>query len=47
MAELSTQMGSIIQMVQNNLNKTLVEVMQDTTMVRVLFQLRKKHIKSW
>ena len=47
MAELSTQMGSIIQMVQNNLNKTLVEVMQNTTMVRVLFLLSKKHVKSW
>lgn len=31
MAALSTQMGSIIQTVQNNLNKTLVEVMRNTT----------------
>ena len=32
MADLSTQMGSIIQTVQNNLNKTLVDVMDNTTM---------------
>ena len=32
MAALSTEMGGIIQTVQNNLNKTLVEVMQNTTM---------------
>ena len=32
MASLSTEMGSIIQTVQNNLNKTLVQVMQNTTM---------------
>lgn len=34
LAELSTQMGTIIQTVQDNLNKTLVEVMQNTTMVQ-------------
>ena len=32
LAALSTQMGAIVQTVQNNLNKTLVEVMQNTTM---------------
>ena len=32
MADLSTQMGTIIQMVQDNLNKTLVDVMMNTTM---------------
>lgn len=32
MAALSTQMGAIIQTVQNNLNKTLVDVMQNTPM---------------
>ena len=41
MADLSTQMGTIIQTVQNNLNKTLVDVMQNTTMVRVLLFLRR------
>lgn len=33
MADLSTEMGTIIQTVQNNLNKTLVDVMQNSTMV--------------